>query len=63
MSRHGHRLIFDGGPIVACAESGFRYELSEEGGIAQVRCLDLDEDNPLPEDLSVGNRPYSEFRK
>jgi UDP-2-acetamido-3-amino-2,3-dideoxy-glucuronate N-acetyltransferase len=45
MSRHGHRLPdpwIHG--IVSCPESGLRYALAD--GV--LRCLDLDEDAPLP---------------
>jgi UDP-2-acetamido-3-amino-2,3-dideoxy-glucuronate N-acetyltransferase len=58
MSRHGHRLDFRDGEAV-CPESGFRYTLAE----GTVRCLDLDEDAPLPKDLASGNRSYDEFKK
>jgi UDP-2-acetamido-3-amino-2,3-dideoxy-glucuronate N-acetyltransferase len=58
MSRHGHRLAFQNGEAV-CPESGFRYILAE----GTVRCLDLDEDSPLPKDLASGNRSYDEFKK
>jgi len=61
MSRHGHPLR-DPGPdgIMVCPESGYRYKEVEPG---VLRCLDLDEEAPLPEDLAVGKTPYSEFRK
>ena len=58
MSRHGHRLHFDSGARAVCPESGFAYEL--RGGI--VRCLDLDEEAPLPDRLSTGNRAYDDFK-
>ena len=45
MSRHGHRLADpDARQAVRCPESGYRYAI-EEGS---MRCLDLDEDAPLP---------------
>jgi UDP-2-acetamido-3-amino-2,3-dideoxy-glucuronate N-acetyltransferase len=45
MSRHGHKLPEPGpGGLMICPESGLRYELDE----GRVRCLDLDEDAPLP---------------
>lgn len=77
MSRHGHRLDFrtpDGGKpapaqaggdepgaggVAVCPESGLRYALSPEG---TVRCLDLDEDAPLPEALRTGTRGYDSFK-
>jgi UDP-2-acetamido-3-amino-2,3-dideoxy-glucuronate N-acetyltransferase len=60
MSRHGHRLGKpDGDGIMTCPESGFRYREVEPG---VLRCLDLDEDQPLPETLAVGNRFYRDFK-
>lgn len=57
MSRHGHRLALETvGDEATCPESGLRYALGEGG----VRCLDLDEDAPLPEALAVGNTRYRE---
>jgi UDP-2-acetamido-3-amino-2,3-dideoxy-glucuronate N-acetyltransferase len=41
-----------------CPESGFRYKL--EGGV--MRCLDLDEEAPLPAALSQGKKTYDEFK-
>ena len=58
MSRHGHPLTkkdCDGNLL--CPESGFRYQ--EEGGV--LSCLDLDEESPLPADLSVGSQSYRQF--
>jgi UDP-2-acetamido-3-amino-2,3-dideoxy-glucuronate N-acetyltransferase len=61
MSRHGHRLLPEQkgvSGILLCPESGYRYELC--GG--QVRCLDLDEEAPLPEERAVGAEPYRALR-
>ena len=61
MSRHGHVLkdpVPDG--IYTCPESGLRYKEVELG---VLRCLDLDEDAPLPEKLSVGKIYYRELKK
>lgn len=68
MSRHGHRLHFrdaDAGAAgegtvahAVCPESGLRYRL-EEGA---VRCLDLDEEAPLPDALAVGTRDYDSYK-
>ncbi len=44
MSRHGHRLSAGADGLLVCRESGFRYQETPEG----LRCLDLDEDAPLP---------------
>jgi len=61
MSRHGHPLDNtnkDG--IMTCPESGLRYKEIAPG---QLRCLDLDEDAPLPPDQARGKVPYSAFKK
>jgi len=58
MSRHGHRLDFSTQPVATCPESGLRYQLSE----GSVRCLDLDENSPLPETMAVGTKSYDEFK-
>ncbi len=57
MSRHGHKLIFDKENRAVCPESELRFERVGE----TVRCLDLDEEEPLPENLAVGNREYRAF--
>ncbi len=54
MSRHGHLLK---GKMI-CPESGYRYE--EKAGV--LRCLDLDEEAPLPASLAVGKKTYDEFK-
>lgn len=59
MSRHGHRLQAQGDGIMVCPESGFRYQEVEPG---VLRCLDLDEDAPLPAELRTGTRTYDEFK-
>ena len=58
MSRHGHKLHFDENNQAVCPESHFRYERARE----EVKCLDLDEEKPLPDDLSVGSKSYDEFK-
>jgi UDP-2-acetamido-3-amino-2,3-dideoxy-glucuronate N-acetyltransferase len=45
---------------MVCPESGFRYR---ETAPSVLRCLDLDEDAPLPENLRSGGRSYPEFKK
>jgi len=61
MSRHGHPLGEpDAHGIMTCPESGYRYEECEPGCL---RCLDLDEDAPLPEDQRVGRTPYRALRQ
>ena len=60
MSRHGHRLgAPDAKGTMVCPESGFRYQEQTPG---VLRCLDLDEDAPLPTDLAVGRKNYDEFK-
>ncbi len=60
MSRHGQRLPKPGADgIMVCPESGYRYRL--EAG--RMRCLDLDEDAPLPQDKAVGTKPYRELSR
>lgn len=54
MSRHGHRLWFGEDGLALCPESGLRYRLAD----GTVRCLDLDEESPLPESLTVGRIEY-----
>jgi UDP-2-acetamido-3-amino-2,3-dideoxy-glucuronate N-acetyltransferase len=60
MSRHGHRLKPNAKGELVCPESGYRYR-EERPGV--LRCLDLDEDAPLPEALRVGKKTYDELKK
>ena len=57
VSRHGHRLRFADG-LATCPESGLRYQQ----GAAGVRCLDLDEEQPLPAHLARGERSHDEWK-
>ncbi|MBN1818385.1 MAG: N-acetyltransferase [Sedimentisphaerales bacterium] len=60
MSRHGIVLPRpDGDGIMRCPESGYRYKEVEPG---MVRCLDLDEEQPLPPDKAVGKKTYDQFK-
>ena len=60
MSRHGHFLKeHDENGNFVCPESGFRYNETD----GRLRCLDLDEEESLPEDLSSGSKTYDEFKK
>jgi UDP-2-acetamido-3-amino-2,3-dideoxy-glucuronate N-acetyltransferase len=55
MSRHGHRLgSRDAKGIMICPESGYRYG-HREGSEGILRCLDLDEEEALPEELGRGS--------
>lgn len=61
MSRHGHRLPApDAEGIMRCPESGYRYKEVEPG---VLRCLDLDEEAPLPSTLSVGTKSYQQVKE
>jgi UDP-2-acetamido-3-amino-2,3-dideoxy-glucuronate N-acetyltransferase len=70
MSRHGHVLKNpDPEGIMTCPESGLRYQLQREtvpDGDAPVpdllRCLDLGENESLPEVLAVGTTSYDELK-
>ncbi len=60
MSRHAQRLenaAEDG--VMVCPESGFRYRETSPG---VLRCLDLEEDAPLPEHLRSGSVAYRDLR-
>lgn len=59
MSRHGHKLTFNESDRATCPESKFVYEKVDN----QVRCVDLNEDDPLPIELSVGSHSYDSFKK
>jgi len=60
MSRHGHVLRNpDADGVMACPESRYRYKETAPG---VIRCLDLDEEAPLPADLAKGQTPYDEFK-
>lgn len=60
MSRHGHRLNSrDSETTMVCPESGFRYREVQPG---VLRCLDLDEEAPLPVELQRGVMTYDEYR-
>ncbi len=63
MSRHGH--ILDPGPdgMCRCPESGFTYRVESDGnGGERMRCLDLDEEAPLPANLAEGKKTYDAFK-
>ena len=61
MSRHGIKLGKpDADGIMVCPESGYRFKEIEHG---VLRCLDLDEEEALPPEKSVGKIPYDEFKR
>jgi len=67
MSRHGHILRNpDHGGVMTCPESGLHYQLQHNDNSRStevLRCLDLDENVPLPEDLAVGKTFYDELKE
>jgi len=59
VSRHGLPLgAPDAEGIFTCPESALHYRLVSPG---VIRCLDVDEDSPLPECLSSGTRSYGQI--
>lgn len=61
VSRHGHVLReADADGTYQCPESGLRYRCDAAG---QMRCLDLDEEAPLPKAMATGTRAYRDFRR
>ncbi len=52
--------------ILVCPESGYRYELStinhRPSTINHLHCLDLDEEAPLPPELTKGVKAYDAFK-
>jgi UDP-2-acetamido-3-amino-2,3-dideoxy-glucuronate N-acetyltransferase len=61
MSRHGHRLQSpDSDGVMRCPESGYCYQ---EVGPGVMRCLDLDEEAPLPAELGAGTKSYRQLKQ
>jgi len=61
ISRHGIPLPDpDRQGVMVCPESGFRYREVSPG---VVRCLDLDEETPLPPEMTVGKVLYRDLKK
>jgi len=58
VTRHGHPINPKPGETVQCPETRLRYALSPEG---RLRCLDLDEAAPVPDDLATGITVYREL--
>lgn len=59
MSRHGHMLKkTDEMQVLRCPESGYRYKM--KGGL--LYCLDLAEEESLPDELTKGTKGYKEFK-
>jgi UDP-2-acetamido-3-amino-2,3-dideoxy-glucuronate N-acetyltransferase len=60
MSRHGIRLPSpDGDGIMVCPESHLRYKETSQG---VLRCLDIDEEKPLPAEMALGTISYDELK-
>lgn len=57
VSRHGHPLVSNSNGNCVCPESGLRYQITN----GQVRCLDVDEESPLPDELASGLDSYRSF--
>jgi UDP-2-acetamido-3-amino-2,3-dideoxy-glucuronate N-acetyltransferase len=61
MSRHGIKLGRpDANGIMVCPESGYRYKEVKPG---VLRCMDIDEDAPLPPGMAVGKIRYDDLKK
>jgi UDP-2-acetamido-3-amino-2,3-dideoxy-glucuronate N-acetyltransferase len=60
MSRHGQLLQGkDENGVFLCPESGMRYKKNEKG---DMKCLDLNEDVPLPESMKTGTLKYDTLK-
>ncbi len=59
VSRHGHRMTTDKDGTMRCPESGLRYRVDD----GFCHCLDLDEETPLPSEMTVGKITYDELKK
>ena len=60
ISRHGIPLPKpDAHGVMVCPESGFRYKEVSPG---VVRCLDLDEEQPLPPEMAAGKTVYRDLK-
>jgi UDP-2-acetamido-3-amino-2,3-dideoxy-glucuronate N-acetyltransferase len=61
MSRHAVQLPDpDSQGIMICPESSYRYRQVQPG---VIRCLDLDEDEPLPPDKAIGTISYDQLKR
>jgi UDP-2-acetamido-3-amino-2,3-dideoxy-glucuronate N-acetyltransferase len=61
MSRHGFKLPApDSNGIMVCPGSGFRYKEVSKG---ILRCLDLEEEAPLPADMAIGGVSYDQTKE
>jgi UDP-2-acetamido-3-amino-2,3-dideoxy-glucuronate N-acetyltransferase len=60
VSRHGHPLRRPQDGLYTCPESSLRYRETSPG---VLRCLDLDEEAPLPTALATGKQGYRSFHR
>ena len=60
MSRHGLPMSPDLDGFMVCKESGYRYQEVEPG---VLKCLDLEENLPLPADKAVGITSYDDLKQ
>ena len=60
MSRHGLPLTPGSDGVMVCKESGYRYQEVEPG---VLKCLDLEEDSPLPADKAIGITFYNDLKQ
>jgi UDP-2-acetamido-3-amino-2,3-dideoxy-glucuronate N-acetyltransferase len=64
LSRHAHPLRFNSEGLASCPESQLKYQLQlNDEGVPCVRCLDLDEDESLPIELTKGTVPFQESKR
>jgi UDP-2-acetamido-3-amino-2,3-dideoxy-glucuronate N-acetyltransferase len=60
MSRHGHRLPTpDADGVMRCPEGKLRYAENSAGVLC---CLDLDEEQELPMEMTVGTKSHSQWK-
>ncbi|MCM2284751.1 MAG: N-acetyltransferase [Desulfobacula sp.] len=72
VSRHGHGLKNpDQNGVMICPETKYRYQLISADKITGkpssfrgfvLKCIDLNEEEPLPENLSMGDKDYAFFK-
>jgi UDP-2-acetamido-3-amino-2,3-dideoxy-glucuronate N-acetyltransferase len=59
MSRHGHKLSPNGREIIRCPESQLKYQLNDQG---KLKCVDLNENEHLPDELAHGQKSYEAYK-
>ena len=63
MSRHGHLLKNpDDNGVMVCPESRLCYQLTTINDQQILKCLDVDEDESLPDEMTVGRIKYDELK-